>query len=98
MDRSYTAVGWLTGRAPSASDGAMRSFYALLVAMVVPGALALPLAAHADAAPAHDANQPAHVTAVAKSLVDALGGDDGWRRARYLRFDWIVERDGKRLV
>jgi hypothetical protein len=34
-------------------------------------------------------------TAVGKQLWAALGGDDGWQHARYLRFDWIVERPGK---
>jgi len=54
-------------------------------------ALLAPLPARAEA-------PPAHVIAVGKELWRALGGDDGWQRARYLRFDWIVERDGKRVV
>ncbi len=41
---------------------------------------------------------PEPARAVGKQLWNALGGDDGWQRARYLRFDWIVERDGKRVV
>lgn len=56
-------------------------------------AVALPVSARADA-PA----KPSEAPAVAKALWSALGGDDGWQRARYLRFDWIVERDGKRVV
>lgn len=51
------------------------------------------LPARADAPPAGN-----RAVAVGKALWNALGGDDGWRRARYLRFDWIVERDGKRVV
>lgn len=31
---------------------------------------------------------------VADELAQALGGMDAWRRARFLRYDWIVERDG----
>ncbi len=39
-----------------------------------------------------------HPLAVANALWSALGGRDGWARARYFRFDWIVEKDGKRVV
>jgi hypothetical protein len=53
-------------------------------------ALLLPLAARADA--------PDRATTVGKALWNALGGDEGWSHARYLRFDWIVEREGKRVV
>ena len=67
----------------------MRSLLTVLLAA------ALPLAARAEAPPASDAPR---AQAVGKALWNALGGDDGWNRARYLRFEWIVERDGKRLV
>jgi hypothetical protein len=62
--------------------------------------LLLPLAARADVLPSPPAAPSAssRVGAVGKALWNALGGDDGWNRARYLRFDWIVERDGKRVV
>ncbi|MCU1279268.1 MAG: hypothetical protein JWM53_2814 [bacterium] len=70
----------------------MRSFFLILaLAVMAP-------AARADVAaskPAEDAQRP---VAVAKALWNALGGDDGWNHARYLRFDWIVEREGKRVV
>ncbi|MCU1277835.1 MAG: hypothetical protein JWM53_1381, partial [bacterium] len=70
----------------------MRSFLTVLAVA------ALPLAAHADVLPAHDANESPRPLAVGKALWNALGGDDGWNHARYLRFDWIVEREGKRVV
>jgi hypothetical protein len=60
----------------------MRSLRTLALLLVL-----LPPAARAEEA-----------TAIGKSLWNALGGDDGWNRARYLRFDWIVEKDGKRVV
>lgn len=40
----------------------------------------------------------ASATAIGKQLWNALGGDDGWQRARYFRFDFVVERQGKRVV
>jgi hypothetical protein len=57
---------------------------------------ALPLATRADVVPSDLAHQQAK--AAGKALWNALGGDDGWNHARYLRFDWIVEREGKRVV
>jgi hypothetical protein len=75
----------------------MRSFGILLVLALLPlGARADTRAdAHADA---HADAAPPRQTIVARALWNALGGDDGWNRARYLRFDWIVEKDGKRVV
>ena len=56
------------------------------------------LAARAEVPPPAATNPAPRSLAVAKALWNALGGDDGWRRARYLRFDWIAERNGKRVV
>ena len=70
----------------------MRRFCSLAVA-----AFLLPLAARAEVPPAQNATSTKPVV-VGKALWSALGGDDGWNRARYLRFDWIVEREGKRVV
>src|SRR2546423_5258960 len=74
----------LTGRPPSASDAGMRR-------LLVVAAVLLPLVAHAEA-------PPDRAKAVGSALWNALGGDAGWSHARYLRFDWIVEREGKRVV
>jgi hypothetical protein len=49
------------------------------------------------AAPAA-AEPDAKAAAVGKQLWSALGGDDGWTHARYLRYDFVVEREGKKLV
>jgi hypothetical protein len=70
----------------------MRSLCTLLLAA------ALPLAARADVLPTREAPESPRPLAVGKALWGALGGDDGWSHARYLRFDWIVEREGKRVV
>jgi hypothetical protein len=37
----------------------------------------------------------ARADAVARQLRDAMGGTEGWNRARFLRFDFIVWKDGK---
>lgn len=68
----------------------MRSLLALV--------LLVPCAARADVLPSHDANETPKPLAVGQELWKALGGDDGWKSARYFRYDWIVERDGKRVV
>ena len=70
----------------------MRRICSLVVA-----AFLLPLAARADVLPSHEAAST-NPLVVGKALWNALGGDDGWSHARYLRFDWIVEREGKRVV
>jgi hypothetical protein len=57
-----------------------------------------PLAARADVLPTHDANETPRQMAVGEALMKALGGRDGWTKARYLHFDWIVEKEGKRVV
>ena len=44
------------------------------------------------------AEPDAKAATVGKALWNALGGDDGWSHARYLRYDFVVERDGKKLV
>jgi hypothetical protein len=36
--------------------------------------------------------------AIAGEVMEALGGRDGWRATRFLRFDFAVEREGKTLV
>lgn len=56
--------------------------------------LALLSAVHAPAW----ADGDAKATAIGKEVWNALGGDAGWNQARYLRFDFIVERGGKQLV
>jgi len=64
-----------------------------LVALVM-----VPLAARADVLPTRDANETPHPLAVGDELTKAMGGREGWAKARFFRFDWIVEKDGKRVV
>ena len=45
----------------------------------------------AEAAPSNDAK----AQEVAAKLMEALGGQENWDRARYLRFDFVVKREGK---
>ena len=36
--------------------------------------------------------------AVAQAMISAMGGKERWERARFLRFDFVVVRDGKKLA
>ena len=65
----------------------MRSLLALLVLA--------PLAARADVLPTTEGPSP---LAIAQQMFDAIGGNANWQKARYFRYDWIVEREGKRLA
>src|ERR1700757_1128613 len=35
---------------------------------------------------------------VAEAMISAMGGQSGWEKARFLRFDFTVVRDGKTLA
>jgi len=35
---------------------------------------------------------------VVEGMMDAMGGPAAWEKARYLRFDWVVEREGKQVA
>jgi hypothetical protein len=40
----------------------------------------------------------ARAAAVVDEMMKAMGGIEGWERTRYLRFDWVVEREGKTVA
>jgi hypothetical protein len=44
------------------------------------------------------AEPDAKAVAVGKAMWEALGGDAGWQKARYFRFDFVVEKGGKRVA
>lgn len=48
--------------------------------------------------PAVAAEPDAKAQAVGRELVAALGGETAWQRAREFRFDFVVEREGKRVA
>lgn len=58
-----------------------------LIAVTISGAAAL----------ASGARDPKAVS-VAESMISAMGGQSGWEKARFLRFDFTVVRDGKKLA
>src|SRR5512145_725526 len=37
-------------------------------------------------------------TMVVDGMMDAMGGPTAMEKTRYLRFDWVVERDGKQVA
>lgn len=65
---------------------ARRLHLPVLAGLLALGLLPLPLAADEKA------------DAVAKELVASLGGPAAWEKARQLRFDFVVESDGKRVA
>lgn len=68
----------------------------LTLATVITAALFAAAAAVVLAIPPHTtAAQMAPAAApIVGQLEKAMGGADSWHRVRYLRFDWVVERDG----
>ncbi len=68
-----------------------RKHWAVALALGASGLAVLPAAADTPATPGDAAP-------ILRSMRDAMGGADHWQAARYLRFDWAVERDGKEVV
>lgn len=54
--------------------------------------LLVPVAASAQS------HADARAAAIVDEMMHAMGGQAAWERARYLRFDWVVERDGKQVA
>ena len=50
--------------------------------------------------PSVHSQSPADVRAIAlvDEMMKAMGGLQAWEQARYLRFDWVVERDGQQVA
>jgi hypothetical protein len=55
--------------------------------------LAFGCASSAAESPAGD-----RALAVVEQMMEAMGGETAWQQARFLRFDWAVERDGKQVA
>lgn len=53
------------------------------------------LAALASSAALAQGPADTRAAGVVDDMMKALGGPAGWERTRYLRFDWVVERDAK---
>src|SRR5260221_9770163 len=57
----------------------------------------LPTLLSAASKPLFAARDPKAV-AVADAMMSAMGGKAGWEKARFLRFDFVVVRDGKKVA
>ncbi|HKD10910.1 MAG TPA: hypothetical protein VKE50_02500, partial [Thermoanaerobaculia bacterium] len=44
------------------------------------------------------ADRDAKADAIGKELIASLGGQSAWEKARQLRFDFVVDRDGKTVA
>lgn len=85
-------VGWATQQGPSGPRG--RRAAAQAVALAVLAALAT-----FAAAPSHPMGRAdAKAAAVALSMDEAMGGQSTWESIPYIRFDFVVARDGKEVV
>ncbi|HEY2743329.1 MAG TPA: hypothetical protein VGL86_01845 [Polyangia bacterium] len=58
--------------------------------------LVVSVVARADVLPTHDSSRNA--VTIAQSLLDAVGGVGSWIKVRYVRFDMIAEKGGKKVV
>jgi hypothetical protein len=52
----------------------------------------------AAAVPVFAQDRDAKADAVGHELIDALGGHSAWEKARQFQFDFVVEREGKRVA
>lgn len=73
----------------------MKRVLTILALMLAPPAAGL---AACGAAWAQDSPAELQAVVVVEGMMDAMGGPAGWEKARYLRFDWVVERDGTRAA
>jgi len=71
----------------------VRNFQWAIVLIVVSATW---VAAQQPAPTAFDpAKSDAKAIQVADEMMQAMGGVDAWRKTRFLRYDWVVEQDGK---
>jgi len=50
------------------------------------------------AAPAAAQSTNTRAVAVVDEMMKAMGGPEAWEQARYLRFDWVVERESQQMA
>ena len=48
-----------------------------------------------SAVPAPAAERDAKADKIGKEMIDALGGQSAWEKARELKFDFVVQNEGK---
>lgn len=93
-------LGWATrpdrirsGPRRAAASAAALALHRIAPAIAVAGVLLLTASARAGAPPAPDVR----AEMVARSLCDAMGGQATWSRVPYVRFDFVILRDGKEV-
>jgi hypothetical protein len=85
-------MGWATQKGPTGPRE--RGAAALAVALALILALAYAVV-HAATPPRPMGKADAKAVAVAKSFEDAMGGQEKWEAVPYVRFDFVVVKDGK---
>jgi hypothetical protein len=93
-------LGWATrpdrsrsGPRRAAASAVALALHRFAIRTAVAGAFLLASSARAGAPPVADVK----AEAVARSLSDAMGGQATWSRVPYLRFDFVILRDGKEV-
>ncbi len=89
-------MGWATQQGPTGPRG--RGATATAVALALISALALAATALAKAAPRPMGKADPKAAAVAAQLENALGGQSAWEAVPYVRFDFVVMKDGKEVA
>jgi len=90
-------LGWATHRGPSGPDrpraaarAAALVFFMVLTMLLTPAAVGTAHSAMGEV--------DAKAAAVARELTDAMGGQAAWDTLPFLRFDFVVARDGKEVA
>ena len=92
-------VGWATQQGPSGPRGRRAAALAVALAfLLVVAAILLPAAKVFGSTPPPMGKADPKAAAVAQALTSAMGGQEAWERLPYVRFDFVVMKDGKEAV
>src|SRR2546422_9639013 len=89
-------VGWATQQGPSGPRGRRAAALAVALALFMVAATLFPASFGAAPPPVGKADPKA--AAVAQALTSAMGGQEAWEKLPYVRFDFVVVKDGKEAV
>src|SRR5687767_14658262 len=88
-------MGWATHKGPTGPRERRAAAQAVALALILPFTSAIVLAA-VPPRPMGKADPKA--AAIARSFEDAMGGQAKWEAVPYVRFDFVVMKEGKELA
>src|SRR2546427_12669671 len=88
-------MGWATQRGPSGPRGRRAAAIAVALALFLAPACAI---VRAKTPPPPMGKADTKAAAVARSFEDAMGGLTKWESVPYVRFDFVVVKEGKELA